>query len=188
MGMVNGYPDGTFRPNNSITRGQLAKMVSNTAGFDGIPTGESFMDVASGSTFYMYAERMMSKHVLSGYTCGGPGEPCDASNRPYFRPSANTTRGQISKIVANAAEFNEPVSGRYYADVDEDNPFYEVIMRLTSRGVINGYACGGVNPQTGSAEPCDSQNRPYMRWGNLVTRGQAAKIVANAFYPDCQMR
>lgn len=188
MGMVNGYPDGTFRPNNNITRGQLAKMVSNTAGFDQAPVGETFMDVASGSTFYMYAERMVMHNVLGGYACGGPGEPCDAGNRPYFRPSANTTRGQIAKIVANAAGFSEPVSGRYYADVEEDNPFYEVIMRLADRGIVNGYACGGTNPQTRQAEPCDSLNRPYMRWGNPVTRGQAAKIVANAFYPGCSVR
>jgi hypothetical protein len=35
-------------------------------------------------------------------------------------------------------------------------------------------------------EPCDTEQRPYFRWGNPVTRGQASKIVANTFYPGCQ--
>ncbi len=34
LGLVNGYSDGTFRPNNDVTRGQLSKIVSNAAGFE----------------------------------------------------------------------------------------------------------------------------------------------------------
>ncbi|MGA7730310.1 MAG: plastocyanin/azurin family copper-binding protein, partial [Chloroflexia bacterium] len=34
--------------------------------------------------------------------CGGLGEPCvPPTNRPYFRPGATATRGQLSKIVSN---------------------------------------------------------------------------------------
>ena len=119
---------------------------------------------------------------MGGYQCGlRPTEPCvPPGNRPYFRPNENATRGQISKIVSNAAGFQEPVSGQFYADVTVDNPFYNEIMRLTNRGVMSGYPCGG------PGEPCDSENRPYFRWGNTVTRGQASKIVANTFFPNCQ--
>jgi hypothetical protein len=47
--------------------------------------------------------------------------------------------------------------------------------------VIGGYACGG------EGVPCiPPLNRPYFRPYNNVTRGQASKIVANAFFPNCQ--
>jgi hypothetical protein len=46
--------------------------------------------------------------------------------------------------------------------------------------VIDGYECGGMNSQTGEAEPCDAEHRPYYRPANSVTRGQASKIVAGA--------
>ena len=37
----------------------------------------------------------------------------------------------------------------------------------------------------GRGEPCDSQNRPYFRPGNDVTRGQLSKMVSTAFgYSD----
>jgi hypothetical protein len=107
-------------------------------------------------------------------------------NRPYFRPGANATRGQLSKIVANAAEIEDAVSGQTYADVPASSApssFYTYIERLTARNVVSGYECGTTNPNSG---PCDSQERPYFKPGNLVTRGQAAKIVSSTFYPDCE--
>ena len=48
LGIVNGYPDGTFRPNANVTRGQLSKIVSNSAGFNDTPTGQQFQDVLGG--------------------------------------------------------------------------------------------------------------------------------------------
>jgi hypothetical protein len=180
-GIISGYADGTFRPNNNITRGQIAKMVSNAAGFTEPVGGQSFEDVAPGSTFYEWIERLSSRGVMGGYVCGGAGEPCvPPQNRPYFRAGLNATRGQLSKIVSNAAGYVEPHTGQFYADVTAGNPFYGEIMRLTTRGAMSGYPCGGVG------EPCDTEQRPYFRWGNPVTRGQASKIVANTFYPGCQ--
>jgi hypothetical protein len=94
-----------FRPNAGATRGQLVKIVSESAGFnDVIPeTQYTFTDVEPGHTFWIYIERLLLNRpgAISGYVCGGPGEPCDAENRPYFRPNNGVTRGQASKIVSN---------------------------------------------------------------------------------------
>jgi hypothetical protein len=180
-GIVSGYNDGTFRPYNNITRGQIAKIVSNAAGFSEPVSGQRYEDVLPTNTFYEWIERLSGRGHMGGYPCGQrTTEPCiQPDNRPYFRPTEDATRGQLSKIVSNAAGYNDPVSGVFYADVDESNPFYVEIMRLTGRGVMSGYPCGG------PGEPCDPQNRPYFRWGNPVTRGQASKIVANTFFPEC---
>ena len=179
-GVIGGYSDCTFRPQNDITRGQVAKVVSNAAGFVEPVGGQTYQDVPPTQTFWEWIERLTRRGVMGGYPCGGTGEPC-IGNRPYFRPGADATRGQLSKIVANASNNNDPVSGQFYTDVGTSNPFYTEIMRLTGRGVMSGYACGG------AGEPCDTQNRPYFRWGANVTRGQASKIVANAFFPNCQV-
>jgi hypothetical protein len=101
---------------------------------------------------------------------------------PYFRPVANATRGQLAKIVSNAAGIGSTPTGQFYADVLEDHPFYVWIMRLTQLGAMSGYLCGGVG------EPCDEANRPYFRPFNNVTRGQSSKIVANTFFPGCWTR
>ncbi len=90
-----------FRPNDPTTRGQIAKIVSSAKGYSDTPSGQTFQDVPPGSPFYPWIQRLASRNVMGGYACGGPGEPCAAGNLPYFRPGANATRAQVSKIVAN---------------------------------------------------------------------------------------
>jgi hypothetical protein len=56
--------------------------------------------VQPGSTFYPYVQTLACRGIISGYPCGGAGEPCVApTNRPYFRPSNPATRGQMAKIA-----------------------------------------------------------------------------------------
>ncbi|MDQ3703770.1 MAG: SBBP repeat-containing protein [Chloroflexota bacterium] len=188
-GVVSGFSDGTFREGNPITRGQIAKMVSNAAGFDEDPGDQIYSDVAPGSPFYDYINRLTNRGIVAGYPCPtrpGGGDECTPENPGLFKPNENATRGQLAKIVSNAAALNEAVSGQHYADVPangEGSQFYTWIMRLTNMNVMGGYACGTADPRSG---PCDGENRPYFRPGNTVTRGQASKIVANTFFPDCQ--
>jgi len=88
---IGGYSDGTYRPNNNMTRGQLAKVTSEVAEYnDPIPTSrQTFSDVAPGSTFWLYIERAALHGVFGGYSDG------------TYRPGNNVTRGQASKIVSN---------------------------------------------------------------------------------------
>jgi hypothetical protein len=139
-----------------------------------------FTDVAPGSTFYANIHCLVCAGIINGYPCGGPGEPCDPNNNNYFRPGNDVTRGQIAKIVSNAAGFNEPVTGQTFEDVPPGSTFYDFIERLANRGVMQGYPCGGVG------EPCGPGNLPYFRPGANVSRGQTSKIVANTFFPSCQ--
>ncbi|HYO48513.1 MAG TPA: S-layer homology domain-containing protein, partial [Chloroflexia bacterium] len=171
-----------FRPNTPITRDQIAKMVAASAGFSEPAGSQRFQDVPPTNPYYDYINRMSARGLIGGYPCGTtPAEPCVApDNRPYFRPSANATRGQIAKIVSNGAGFNEPRSTQTYQDVPTNQTFYIWIERLTYRGVMGGYACGG------AYEPCVAPDyKPYFRWGNNATRGQTAKITANTFFPNC---
>ena len=103
-GIINGYSSGCetgnpcFRPENNVSRGQLSKIVSNSAGWNEDHTEQTYEDVAPGSTFHLYVERLSSRGIINGYPCGGPGEPCGPGNRPYFRPNGSATRGQIAKM------------------------------------------------------------------------------------------
>jgi hypothetical protein len=186
-GVVSGYADGTFRPGADVTRGQLAKILASAASLqDPIPAQrQTFADVPGDPNphpFWLWVERLATRQAVSGYTCGGPGEPCDGQNRPYFRPGASATRGQIAKITALVAQVGDPVPSarQTFADVPPTNAFWWWIEQLSGRGIISGYTCGG------PGEPCvPPQNRPYFRWGANTTRGQLAKIAAQTFYPGC---
>jgi len=182
--VLGGYPDGTFRPNDNLSRGQAAKIVSNAAGFsdDIPPTQQTFTDVPPGSTFWVYVERGYAHGVFSGYPCGGAGEPCDPQQRPYYRPGNNLSRGQLAKVATNGAGYIDQISPDQasFIDVPADDPFWIYVERAVAHSIISGYPCGG------GGEPCDEYNRPYYRPAANVSRGQTAKIVSSTFFPDCQ--
>ncbi|HUS13950.1 MAG TPA: S-layer homology domain-containing protein [Chloroflexia bacterium] len=93
-----------FLPYNNVTRGQLAKMDSQAAGYaDAVPsTAQSFTDVPYSNPFWLYIERLARRGIINGYACGlPPAGACDSLNRPWFLPFTDVTRGQASKIVAN---------------------------------------------------------------------------------------
>jgi hypothetical protein len=183
-GVIAGYADGSFRPYNPTTRGQMVKMVVGAFHTPGYlpPNGATFADTPPDSPFFPYVEAAAQAGVVSGYSCGAPDEPCDSQARPYFRPNAEVTRGQLAKIIAVAAAWTliSPTS-RTFEDVARTSPFYVFVETAYCHGVVSGYACGT------PAEPCGAPiSRPYFRPGASATRGQIAKIVRGALLaPVC---
>ncbi len=184
-GVFGGYEDGTFRPFNYVTRGQFSKIASNAAEYDDeIPSDrQTFEDVPPGHPFWLWIERLALHEVIGGYACGAEGEPCvPPGNRPYFRPYADITRGQIAKILCNITGCEiPPGTQQAYEDVLPTDTFWQYIEGLSTLGVMGGYPCGG------KGEPCmPPDNRPYFRSHANGTRGQVAKMVSNTFFPNCQ--
>ncbi|HST04451.1 MAG TPA: S-layer homology domain-containing protein [Chloroflexia bacterium] len=76
-----------FWPNDNVTRGQVAKVVAMGAALPTpTPGQQTFQDVATNSTFWQWIEELSTAGAISGYKCGGAGEPCNVGNKPYFRP------------------------------------------------------------------------------------------------------
>ena len=124
------------------------------------PAGGTFADVAPGHPFFAAVETAAARALVSGYACGAPGEPCDAAQRPYFRPYAPVTRGQLAKIVVAAAGWapRAPADATF-ADVPPGSAFYGFVETAVCRGVLSGYACGA------AGEPCDGGARPSFPTG-----------------------
>src|SRR5205823_14237795 len=94
-GINSGYSDGTFRPGNDVTRGQLSKIVVLAQQWAiYTPPTPTFRDVSADQPFYPFIETAYSHGIISGYNCG--------VGCLEFRPAAGATRGQISKIVYQA--------------------------------------------------------------------------------------
>jgi len=168
-----------FRPYSNITRGQVAKVLA-IAGNLPVPSWatQPFADVSASSPFFTSVEAAHAAGSMAGYNCGGPGEPCDALARPYFRLFAYVTRSQIAKFVAVAAhlDISGPPATPSFADVPTSHPFFSWVEAVRGAGIMSGYTCGGLG------EPCDALNRPYFRPYADVTRGQVAQIAWVAFF------
>jgi hypothetical protein len=85
---ITGYTDGTFRPANNVTRGQLAKITVLARNWDLLePATPTFTDVSPESAFFTYVETAVEKGIIAGYGDG------------TFRPGNDATRAQLAKIV-----------------------------------------------------------------------------------------
>ena len=162
-GIVGGYPDGTFRPNNTATRAQLAKMVTIALGWPVVtPATPSFRDVPTSNSFYSYVETVKAHGVISGYPCGSAGEPCPGA---YFRPNNNVTRAQSSKMIVIA--FGWPINtsgGPHFTDVPANDGFYPYVETAFNYAIVTGYG---------------TEFRP----NNNVTRAQLSKMLYQAMNP-----
>jgi hypothetical protein len=169
-GVVSGYPDGTFRPDNNTTRAQIAKMVVLGMGWPLLePVNPTFVDVDPGTEFYPYIETAYIYGIVSGYPCG--------TGCLEYRPYNNVTRSQLSKMIVLAKNWPllEPTEPTFN-DVAPGSTFYAYVETAFGHTIISGYPCGG------PGEPCPGA---YFRPFNNATRGQMSKIATLAFFPNC---
>jgi len=150
-GLVSGYVDGTFRPYNNATRGQLCKIVVLARGWSIECDIQHFADVPTSNVFFCLIETAYAHGIISGYADG------------TFKPGNDVTRGQLSKIIVLAWEWPIDTSvGPHFADVPVGTTFYNYVETALNRTIISGYADGTFRP------------------GYPATRGQICKIVYGA--------
>ena len=167
--VVTGYYDNTFRPGGTATRVQFAKMLVTALGWpQADPATQTFADVFPTFWGYGYIEAAAAHGVIRGYPCGGPGEPCDPQQRPYFHPVAGVSRAQIVKMIVLAKDWlappgpgtptPPPTPAAAFQDVPPGHWAYPYVQVAVARGVVVGYG-GTFRPEV------------------LATRAQLAKMI-----------
>ncbi len=86
QGILNGYPDGTFRPDQSITRAELAKTLAVAYGFKASGRQDRFPDT-QGHWAQDYITALAQQEIITGYPDG------------YFKPEAPVTRAEIVTML-----------------------------------------------------------------------------------------
>ncbi|SFE53366.1 DUF3993 domain-containing protein [Alteribacillus iranensis] len=125
-GIIGGYPDGTFRPNDSLKRAQAVIMIARALDWDLSSSATDFSDVDSD---YYAADAIAyasSNDVLNGYPDG------------TFRPNNSITRAQMSAILGKAFSLGTDASGPF-RDVTENTTGQGEINQLYNLGIISGY-------------------------------------------------
>lgn len=99
MGVINGYSDGTFKPNENITRGQAAKIIANLIDVNYSTSALGFTDIDKSSMFYNQIMKLTGikvdgEKIMSGYSDGS------------FKVNENITREQAAKIIYLGSRVN----------------------------------------------------------------------------------
>lgn len=93
--IVNGYGDGTFGPNDPVTRAQAAKIVANGFNLDDATWGDApWRDFVDGENLFDEALSLYAYAVMNGYPDG------------TFGPENNLNRAEAAGIIARALTAN----------------------------------------------------------------------------------
>ena len=149
QGVISGNDDGSFAPNRQLNRAEVSKIIVLGTGVDFDTTGgPHFPDVSEGDWFYDYIETMYNYGWVNGYPDG------------EFRPGVGIGRAELAKMVVNAFEIDQDLSGApHFDDVNESDWFYGYVETAYNNGLMRGYGDGTFGP------------------GNAVTRAETSKIV-----------
>lgn len=136
-GTLGGYPDGTFKPDNTITRAEFATMLVKAFNSGNIG-GKTFTDTAQHWA-KDYIAQATASGVVSGY---------DADT---FGPDNLITREQMAVMITRAAKLIGAAEEVQFADSGNISGWArDAIAAATSNGIMKGYPDNTIHPQ-GSA-------------------------------------
>ncbi len=121
QGIVDGYPDGTYKPDQSINRAEFTKIIVGAAlnynsnqdpsGYDiYAPVGLSFYDIEDGAWYIPYLRKAVENEIISGYPDG------------TFKPAADINFVEAAKILVKGFDLE------VYSDEESwYRPYVEVL-------------------------------------------------------------
>lgn len=151
-GIISGYPDGTFKPKQSVSRAEFAKLVTLSASYDLIESSKvTFSDVADNHWAKSYINTLSDKGILYGKKAG------------IFDPSGNITLGEIIAVIDRTFTFYSD-GGSPYPKLQSEHWSNENFLNLVSSGIII---------------PTDDFYNEYKP-NSLATREQCALLLSRA--------
>jgi len=106
LGLVNGFADGSFRPDQAMNRAELAVIIGRALQLPANTAGESNFTDKDAIPAYAksYIAQLSDLGLLNGYTDGS------------FRPNQNITRAELAVIIARALKLEGKADATSYAD------------------------------------------------------------------------
>ncbi|WP_165310896.1 S-layer homology domain-containing protein [Microbacterium protaetiae] len=134
-----GYPDGTFRPRNAVTREAMAAFLYRFAGYPAYtpPKKSPFSDVPTTAPFYTEVTWLAQTGVTTGYSDG------------TFRPHNPITREAMAAFLYRSAGKPSFTAAKKspFEDVATSATFYKEVTWLASTKVTTGYSDGTFRPR-----------------------------------------
>ncbi len=152
-GILNGYNDGSFKPDNNVTREEFVKIVIVATGLYDEETVCSFDDIDEADWFYQYVASAFDKGIIRGVDDAlfGVGEAISRQDVAVI----------IARIISYLKDEALPQSEAEFADSELVSDYAtESIGYLSGIGILNGYEDGSFRPQ------------------NALSRAEAATIIS----------
>ena len=138
-GVINGYTDGTFRPDNGITRAEFVKIVNGLFGFK-VEGTASFTDVADGAWYAAEVRKAVYEEFVSGYEDG------------TYRPDMGISRQEAAKIIDTILDMegkDETALDLFGDKASVPDWSKNSLIYMVQKGYLSGYPDGTLRPAAG---------------------------------------
>jgi hypothetical protein len=153
-GIIAGFPDGRFRPNDPVTRAQYAAMVRNAFNKAKIRNSVKFVDIPVS----YWAEPAITQAYTMGFMAGYPGN--------IFNPNQNIPRAQVLVSLANGLNFTS------------NN--LSVLQTFSDASIIPSYAINSIAAATENRMVVNYPNVQILNPNQSATRADVAAFIYQA--------
>src|SRR5450756_608903 len=152
-GLIKGYPDGTFKPDQDITRAEFMALVNRAFGYTAVAP-ITYTDVKAGSWYAPEVAKAQAAGYITGYPDG------------TMKPENPITREEVATIVARIKNLTSDANAAdKYTDASKIGSWSKgQVGAVTSAKIMQGYPDGSFMPQ------------------GLITRAEVVEALDNALH------
>ena len=162
--IIKGFPDGSFRPNDPVTRAQFAALLSQAMNKQTVRSSATFTDVSSTNWAATAIQKAYTTGFMSGYSA------------TTFRPNENISRVQILVSLAN---------GLGYAPTKPANTTLQLYSDATT---VPAYARNSVAAATENRMVVNYPNLKLLNPNQPATRAEVAAFIYQALVRSGQIK
>lgn len=134
MGVIKGYPDGTFKPDKNITRAEFMVMVNTAFGFKDY-VSKMYSDVSSSDWFYSAVNVASGAGYITGYSDGTM-----RPNNPITREEAATMLAKAKGLTGNEEAYMK------FSDYMNITWSKSYVGAVSAAAIMSGYPDGSFGP------------------------------------------
>lgn len=137
-GIVSGYADGSFRPDNPISREEFAKVISVTFSLDlSVTDSVYYSDISHDRWSFPYIAA--TTEYITGYY--------PPKGKAFFDPAANATREDVATALVKIVGLSTTKYSSHFTDEDLISPGLTPYINVAAdHKLISGYSDGTFRP------------------------------------------
>jgi hypothetical protein len=170
-GVVGGYEDGSFKPNNNVTKAELASFITRVFGLTDKKTATLYADVDDAAWYKDAVTKVTAAGIMTG-------------TNSKFNPNAAATREEAAAALAAAFSLTETGS-KTFKDADAISEWAkDGVLALAAGGYISGRPNGNFDPKANLTRAefismLDKVTEVFANKAGTYTGAQDGNVVVN---------
>lgn len=174
-GILQGYIDGTFRPNQAVNRAESLKIILEAAKLSATDADANFEDVDKNAWFAKYVAYAKTQNIVAGYEIAGAnGQKVGdiySFNRYLGQGDQGEDVGNLQKALQSLGFYKGTISNTFDTQTETALSQYQL-----SKGLATAGSFGPQTKNTFLNETLSTEKKYLFKPEQSVTRAEIAKI------------